>query len=120
MYIIINSNPEAPAAISRKLHKALGLKRGQKILGAISISRIKGTDKFCIVPRSAQETFQTQCSLVTPHPRHNRRTPSVFTFTVPSLEYIKHVTGMKIMGTKVIGVKPMQLPSGMTIYVMQA
>lgn len=120
MYIIISQNPEAPVAISRKLHNRLELKaNGQGILGAVSISQIKGTDKFCIVRRSAQETFQQQCSLVTAHPKRNRRTPSVFSWTVPSLEYIQHVTGMKIVGSKVVKVKPMELPSGMTIYVLQ-
>lgn len=119
MYIIVSNNPEAPVAISRKLHKALELKKGEKILGAISISQIMGTDKFCIVRRSPEETFQTQCSLVTTHPKRDRRTPSVFTWTVPSLEYIKHVTGLAIIGSKVVNVKPMKLPNGMTIFVLQ-
>lgn len=119
MYIIISQNPEAPVAISRKLHKALELKSGEKILGAISVSQIKGTDQFCIVRRSPQETFQTQCSLVTAHPKRDRRTPSVFTWTIPSLAFIQHVTGLKIVGSKVVKVKPMKLPSGMTIFVMQ-
>ena len=121
MYIIISQNPEAPVAISRKLHKALNLKdNGEKILGAISISQIKGTNQFAIIRRSAEETFQQQCSLITYHPKRNRRTPSVFHFTVPSLEYIKHTTGMNIVGSKVVKVKPVDLPNGMTIYVLQA
>lgn len=119
MYIIVQSNPEAPVAISRKLHKALNLKKGEKILGAISISQIKGTNQFCIIRRSPEETFETQCSLITAHPKRDRRTPSVFTWTVPSLEFIKHTTGLTIVGSKVINVKPMKLPSGMTIYILQ-
>ena len=119
MYIIVQSNPEAPVAISRKLHKALNLKKGEKILGAISISQIKGTNQFCIIRRSPEETFETQCSLITAHPKRDRRTPSVFTWTVPSLEFIKHTTGLTIVGSKVINVKPMKLPNGMTIFVLQ-
>lgn len=119
MYIIVNQNPEAPVAISRKLHNALELKPGERILGAISISQIKGTDKFCIVRRSPQETFQQQCSLVTAHPKKERRTPSIFHWTIPSLEFIKVTTGLRIVGSKVIKVKPMELPSGMRIFVLQ-
>ena len=119
MYIIVPSNPEAPVAISRKLHKALELKKGEKILGAISISQIRGTDKFCIVRRTPQETFQQQCSLVTAHPGHDRRTPSVFHWTIPSLEFIKHVTGLSIVGSKIVNVKPMKLPSGITVFILQ-
>lgn len=118
MYIIVNQNSEAPVAISRKLHKALGLASNKDILGAISISQIKGSDKFCLVRRSAQETHQQQCSLVTSHPKRDRRTPSVFHWTVPSIEYIKNVTGLKIVGSKVIKVKPMKMPNGMTIFIM--
>lgn len=118
MYIIINQNPEAPVTISRRLHKALELDSNKDILGAISISQIKGSNKFCLVKRSAQETYQQQCSLVTAHPKRDRRTPSVFHWTVPSLEYIKNVTGLKIVGSKVIKVKPMNLSSGMTIFLM--
>ena len=119
MYIIISNNSEAPVQISRKLHKALNFKKDQKIIGAISISQIKGTDKFCIVRRSPEETFQTQCSLVTRNPKDDRRMPSVFHFTIPSLEFIKHITGMKIIGTKVVKVKPQTLPNGIIIYVLQ-
>lgn len=118
MYIIINQNPEAPVAISRKLHKALEMDSNKEILGAISISQIKGSDKFCLVKRSAQETYQQQCSLVTAHPKRDRRTPSVFHWTVPSLEYIKNITGIRIVGSKVIKVKPKNLPNGMTIFLM--
>ena len=116
MYIIVSQNPEAPVAISRKLHKALELDSNKEILGAISISQIKGSDRFCIVRRSAQETYQQQCSLVTPHPKRDKRTPSVFHWTIPSLEFIKHVSGLSIVGSKVIKVKPIHLNSGMTIF----
>lgn len=120
MYIIINNNPEAPVAISRKLHKALNLDSSKNPSGAISISLIKGTNQFCIIRRKPEETFQQQCSLVTPHPARSKRTPSVFHWSIPSLEFIKTVTGMKIMSSKVVKVKPMQLQSGITIFVMQA
>lgn len=116
MYIIVNQNSEVPVAISRKLHKALELDSNKDILGAISISQIKGTTKFCIVRRSAQETHQQQCSLVTSHMKRDRRTPSVFHWTIPSLEYIKHVSGLSVVGSKVIKVKPIRLKSGMTIF----
>lgn len=119
MYIIVNNNPEAPVAISRKLHKALELKKNENILGAISISQIKGQNKFCIVRRSPEETFQQQCSMVTAHPSRDKRTPSVFHWTTPSLEYIKTITGLTIVNSKVIKVKPTELPNGMTIYVLQ-
>ena len=120
MYIIISQNPEAPVAISRKLHKALNLKANPDgILGAISISQIKGTNQFAIIRRSAEETFQQQCSLITAHPKRDRRTPSVFHFTVPSLEYIKHTTGLSVVGSKVVKAKPMKIPSGMEIYILQ-
>ena len=119
MYIVINNNPEAPVAISRKLHKALNLKKGEDILGAVSISQLKGTNQFCIIRRSPEETFQQQCSLVTAHPARDKRTPSIFHWSIPSMEYIKNVTGLHIISSKVVKVKPMQLPNGMTIFVMQ-
>ena len=119
MYLIVSNNPEAPVAISRKLHKALNLKSNEKILGAISLSQIKGTDKFALIRRTPEETFEQQCSLVTAHPKRDKRTPSVFHFTIPSLEFIKHVTGLKIVDSKIIKVKPFQLPNGMTIFILQ-
>lgn len=118
MYIIVSKNPEAPVAVSRKLHKALALDGSKNPSGAISISRIKGTDKFAIIRRTPQETFEQQCSLVTPHPERSRRTPSIFHWTTPSLEYIKAVTKVEIISTKVIKVKPMNLPDGRTIFVL--
>ena len=119
MYIIVSNNPEAPVAISRKLHKALNLKNSEDILGAISISQIKGQNKFCIIRRSPEETFQQQCSLITAHPNRDKRTPSVFHWTTPSLEYIKTITGMTIVRSKIVKVKPMELQSGITIFVLQ-
>lgn len=119
MYIIVSNNPNTSVQISRKLHKALNLDRTKNPCGAISISQIKGTDQFAIIRRTPQETFETQCSLVSPHPKHSKTMPSVFDFTIPSLEYIKTITRMKIIGSKVIKVKPKQLSNGMTIYVMQ-
>lgn len=119
MYIIVNHNPEAPVAISRKLHKALDLKKGEDILGAISISQIKGQNKFCIIRRSPEETFQQQCSLVTAHPSRDKRTPSIFHWTTPSLEFVKAITGLTIVGSKVIKVKPMELPDGRSIFILQ-
>lgn len=119
MYIIVSNNNEAPVKISRKLHNALAINSKKNPSGAISISRIKGTDKFAIIRRSPEETFEQQCSLVTPHPKRDRRTPSVFHWTVPSLEMIKAVTGLNIIGSKIVKVKPMILQSGMTIFVLQ-
>lgn len=119
MYIITTNNPEAPVMISRKLHKALGMDGSKNPSGAISISRIKGTDKFAIIRRTPEETFQQQCSLVTPHPSRNRRTPSVFHWTTPSLEYIKTITGLQVITSKVIKVNPQKLQSGITIYILQ-
>lgn len=117
MYIQISSNHEAPVAISRKLHRALGFDNQNNPCGAISISRIKGTDSFAIVKRTPQETFQTQCSLVTPHPKQSKKTPSVFHFTIPSFDYIKAITQMKgFIGGKIIKVSPIELPNGITIY----
>lgn len=116
MYIQISSDYEAPVSISRKLHKALGFDNSQNPCGAISISQIKGTNQFAIIKRSPEETFQTQCSLVTPHPKRSKKTPSVFHFTIPSLEYIKTIAGFEIHNGKIIKVKPVQLQSGMTIY----
>lgn len=118
MYIQVSSNPEAPVKISRKLHNALGYTTKKNPCGAISISQIKGSSSFCIVPRTAPETFETQCSLVTPDPRRDRRTPSLFHWTIPSLEYIKHITGLNITSTKIIKVKPKKLPN-MTVYILQ-
>ena len=91
MYIIVSSNPEAPVAVSRKLHKTLNLDSHKNPCGAISISQLKGTDKFAIIRRTPEETFQQQCSLVTPHPKRDRRTPSIFHWTIPSLEFIKNI-----------------------------
>ena len=120
MYIIVKRDPEAPVAISRKLHKALNLKANPDgILGAISISQMKGTNQVCIIRRKPEETFQQQCCLVSPHPSRDRRTPSVFHWTVPSLEFIKAVSGLQITNSVVIKVKPTTLANGMTIYVLQ-
>lgn len=120
MYLIVSNKPEAPVAISRKLHKALNLKSNEeKILGAISLSQIKGTDKFALIRRTPEETFEQQCSLITAHPKRDRRTPSIFHWTVPSLEFIKQVTGLKIVDTKIVKVKPFELPNGMTIFILQ-
>ena len=119
MYLIVSADPEAPVKISRKLHNALKFDGKKNPSGAISISSIKGMDKFAIIRRTPQETFEQQCSLVTPHPKRDKRTPSIFHWTVPSLEMIKTVTGLKIVDSKIIKVKPMELPNGMTIFVMQ-
>jgi hypothetical protein len=119
MYIIVSSNPEAPVAVSRKLHKALNLDSHKNPCGAISISQIKGTNQFAIIRRTPEETFQQQCSLVTPHQKRDRRTPSIFHWTIPSLEFIKNITGLSIVGSKVIKVKPMKLANGMEIFIMQ-
>lgn len=119
MYIIIPQNPEAPVLISRKLHHALGFDASKNPSGAISISQIRGTDQFAIIRRTPEETFHQQCSLVTPHPKRDRRTPSIFHWTTPSLEYIKTITGMQVSTTKVVKLKPKTLPNGMTIYIMQ-
>lgn len=119
MYIIIPQNPEAPVLISRKLHHALGFDGSKNPSGAISISQIKGTDRFAIIHRTPEETFHQQCSLVTPHPKRDRRTPSVFHWTTPSLEYIKAITGLQVTTTKVVKLKPHTLPNGVTIYIMQ-
>lgn len=116
MYIQISPNQEAPVSISRKLHKALGFDNSQNPCGAISISQIKGTNQFVIVKRTPEETFQTQCSLVTPHPKRSKKTPSVFHFTIPSLEFIKTIAGFDIHNGKIIKVKPIQLKNGATIY----
>lgn len=116
MYIQISSDYEAPVSISRKLHKKLGFDNSQNPCGAISISQIKGTNQFAIIKRSPEETFETQCSLVTPHPKRSKKTPSVFHFTIPSLEYIKTIAGFEIHNGKIIKVKPIKLQSGMTIY----
>lgn len=119
MYIIVSSNPEAPVAVSRKLHKALNFDSHKNPCGAISISQIKGTYQFAIIRRTPEETFQQQCSLVTPHPKRDRRTPSIFHWTIPSLEFIKNITGLSIVGSKVIKVKLMRLANGMEIFIMQ-
>lgn len=119
MYIQISSDYEAPVAISRKLHKELGFDNSENPCGAISISQIKGTNQFAIIKRSAKETFETQCSLVTPHPKRSKKTPSVFHFTIPSLEYIKTITGLSVTNGKIVRVKKKELASGMTIYILQ-
>ena len=118
MYLIVSNNPEAPVAISRKLHKALNLKSNEKILGAISLSQIWGTDKFALIRRTPEETFEQQCSLVTAHPKRDRRTPSVFHWTVPSLEYFKAITNVSIVNSKVIKIEPKTLSNGMTIFML--
>lgn len=119
MYLIVSNNPEAPVSISRKLHNALNLKKNEKILGAISISQLKGLNKFAIIRRTPEETFEQQCSLITAHPKGSRRTPSIFHWTVPSLEYIKAVTKMSIVNTTIVKVKPMTLNNGLVIYVLE-
>ena len=106
MYIIASNNPEAKVKISRKLHKALNF-TGDNPLGAISISKIKGQDKFVIIKRTPEETFEQQCSLVTK--TGDKRTPSEFHWTTPSLEYIKAITGLNIVNTKVIKVKELKI-----------
>lgn len=108
MYIIVSNNPEATVKMSRKLHKALDFK-GTTPLGAISISKIKGQDKFVIVKRTAEETFEQQCSLVTK--TGDKRTPSEFHWTTPSLEYFKAITGTSITNTKVLKVAELQAGS---------
>lgn len=119
MYIIVSSNPEAPVRISRKLHKALELDGKKNPSGAISISRIKGTDKFAIIRRTPEETFEQQCSLVTPHPKRERTTPSIFHWTTPSLEYIKSVSRLNVVSTKIIKVKPFRLINGKVMFILQ-
>lgn len=119
MYLIVSNNPEAPVSISRKLHKALNLKQNEsQFLGAISLSQIKGTNKFALIRRSPEETFEQQCSLITAHPKRDRRTPSIFHWTVPSLEYFKTITKLPIIGTKVIKVEQKTLSNGMTIFIL--
>lgn len=116
MYIIISENK--PALISRKLCKALVSQRQGNIIGALSISQIKGTNRFAIIKRNPEETFQTQCSLIASYPK-SRRTPGMFDFSIPSLEFIKAVSGLSVIGGKVVKVKPKTLANGKEIYIMQ-
>ena len=104
MYIQVKNDPDAPVLVSRKLSKALGFEgRGPWFL---QLARIRGTDSFVIVRRSPSDTFLTQCSMATPTPGGNRRTPARFHWTVPSLHYFLAVTGTSIVGSKILRVKP--------------
>ena len=104
MYIQVKNDPESPVLISRKLFKTLNFKG--KGPWFIQLTRIRGTDNFIIVKRSPSDTFLTQCSMVTPTSDINRRTPALFHWTLPSLHYFLAVTGIKIIGSKILKVKP--------------
>ena len=102
MYIIINANPDKPVMMSRKLFKAMDFPKG-KAPWFIQLSLIKGTCSFAIIKRENKDTFLTQCSMVTP--TGNKRTPAMFCWTIPSLEYFKGVTGTDILSSVVLKVK---------------
>lgn len=104
MYIQINTAPGAPALVSRKLAKALGFTG--RAPWFLQLTRIRGTDTFIIVPRRAEDTFVTQCSMVVPTRGGNRRTPVCFHWTIPSLPYFLAVTGLQAVGSKIVRAKP--------------
>lgn len=105
MYIQISSNPDAPVMISRKLYKSMELDKS-KSPWFIQLSVIRGTDRFAIVRRTAQDTFKTQCSMLTP--TGSKKNPAYFLWTIPSLEYFLAVTGIEVTTTKILKVKKVQ------------
>ena len=108
MYIQIKNDPEAPVLMSRKLCKSLGFDKGYGPW-FIQLSRIRGSDTFVIVPRTGQDTFRTQCNMVTKMKRCNRRTPLAFLWTIPSLHYFLAVTGLRIVTGKILRVKELNV-----------
>lgn len=105
MYIQLTHSPSAPVLISRKLFKAMGFKGPAPWF--IILTRIRGTDTFALVPAERADTFRTQCCMVLPV-KGNRRTPASFRWTIPSLEYFLGVTGLRVVNTKILKVKPLQ------------
>jgi hypothetical protein len=110
MYIQVTNKEDAPVMISRKLFRAMNFPKG-KAPYFIQISQIKGTDKFAIIPRSNEDTFKTQCCMVTLSKSHNKRTPALFHWTIPSLQYFLAVTGIKMVEGKILKVKPLVTPN---------
>ena len=105
MYIQVTNNPESPVLLSRKLFKALNFPKGRNPSGFIQLARITGTDTFVIVKRTNADTFKTQCSMVSPVPNRNRRTPAMFYWTIPSLEYFLGITGITIITSVILKVE---------------
>ena len=89
------------ALISKKLFKKLNFKQGHPAF--IQIVQRKGHDSFLIIRRTPADTFQTQCCKV--ERTGNRKNPGIFLFTIPTLEYIKAVTGIEIYGRKILRIK---------------
>lgn len=110
MYIQITNNEQSPVMISRKLFKAMNFPKG-KAPYFIQISQIKGTDRFVIIPKTNEDTFRTQCCMVTLSNNHNKRTPALFHWTIPSLQYFLAVTGINIVESKILKVKPLETPN---------
>lgn len=105
MYIQVSNNPDSPVLLSRKLFKSMELEK-EKAPWFIQLSVIKGTDRFAIVKRTHQDTFKTQCSMISPSGK--RKHPAFFLWTIPSLEYFIGVTGISITNTKILKVKKVQ------------
>lgn len=105
MYIQIKNNPKAPVLISRKLFKRMGFTG--RAPWFLQLSLIRGTDTFVIVKRTSEDTFRTQCSMLVP--TGNRRTPAMFHWTIPSLDYFLAVTGIRMVTGKILKVTEIQI-----------
>lgn len=105
MYIQLTNSPDAPVRLSRRLFKAMGFKGPAPWF--IILTRIRGTDTFAMVPVERADTFRTQCCMVLPE-AGNRRTPAFFRWTIPSLDYFLGVTGLHIVSSKILKVKPIR------------
>lgn len=100
MYIQIS---EDKVLVSRKLAKAMEVKGNQLPSGFIQMSLIKGTSRYAIIKRTAEESFKTQCSALLP--TGEKRTPYYFNWTIPSIDMFLYTTGMSLINTKILKVK---------------
>lgn len=112
MYIQIKNNPNAPVLLSRKLVNALDL-QGPAPWFCI-LSKIKGSNEFAIIKQERKDTFTHQCTMITPTPNKNKRTPAYFLWTIPSMEYFLAVTGITMITGITLKVK--QVKTGNITY----
>lgn len=105
MYIQLKNSPSAPVLISRRLLKSMDFKGPAPWF--VILTRVQGTDDFALVPVERADTFRTQCCMVLPV-GGNRRTPAYFRWTIPSMAYFLGVTGLRIVTTKILKVKPIE------------
>lgn len=114
--IVSNADPSSPKILtSRRLAAALGFTT-KKTYALVHMTRLKSTHTFALVPMSEEEARQAQCSMLLR--TEKRQYPAAAYFTVPSFQQFCAITGLTVIRSVVLKVKPVQAGTR-TIYVIQ-